>query len=612
MKSVKLSTQTITKKYSQFDQINGSHPLKEQVPQAYVEYQVRSKKGGRVHFFNFDLAQEMGVLEANHPLELDQDLVAKILETFSLQIINEWDIAYQTKIHPEEIKPQTYMATRYLQLQHPGKKGKTSGDGRSIWNGVFQGKKGLWDISSCGTGSTKLSPAVNIYKRFFKTGDPFISYGCGCSEVTEGIETLFFSEALARNQLKTERVLAIIEYDKGLAITVRAYPNLIRPSHFFCHLKQNNYLALKSLLDYYIQREQINGNYPKELEESKKYGHFLKRVSENFARTAATFEDEYIFCWLDWDGDNILMDGGIIDYGSIRQFGLFHSEYRYDDVERFSTTLTEQKKKARYIVQCFIQLVDYLESGKKKNLSHFKNHPLLQNFESSFQDQKRKNLLRKFGFSETLQSQLPLLHSKELDRFASIFYYFESAKSSRGSYKVADGITRDAIHSMRDVLRELPQLYLARGKKIEPQEFNQIIRSSYAKKVDIELTAQRLKKIDEFQECYWGLLAKVSALTNKSRDKILLEVTMRSSVINKYDRVTGDSITHMTHKIAKARPKLSPIELVHLSRAFSDYQTLDPQKSVNEEILLERAKDQTKLSLLEGLMAIVRECREGL
>jgi len=35
---------------------------------------------------------------------------------------------------------------------------------------------------------------------------------------------------------------------------------------------------------------------------------------------AAVLEEEYIFNWLAWDGDNLLASGAILDYGSIRQF----------------------------------------------------------------------------------------------------------------------------------------------------------------------------------------------------------------------------------------------------------------------------------------------------
>ena len=83
--------------------------------------------------------------------------------------------------------------------------------------------------------------------------------------------------------------------------------------------------------------------------------HLAERVAIDFARAAATFEHEYIFCWLDWDGDNCLTNGGILDYGSVRQFGLFHREYRFDDGPRWSTSIVEQRNKARYIVQTFAQ-----------------------------------------------------------------------------------------------------------------------------------------------------------------------------------------------------------------------------------------------------------------
>src|SRR5690606_31988004 len=98
---------------------------------------------------------------------------------------------------------------------------------RTIWNGTVEHQGVTWDISSCGTGGTRLSPACNINKKFYQTGDPSISYGCGYAEVSEGMETLIFSEVLNQNKFRTERLLAIIEFDKGLSINVRAYSNLL-------------------------------------------------------------------------------------------------------------------------------------------------------------------------------------------------------------------------------------------------------------------------------------------------------------------------------------------------------------------------------------------------
>lgn len=603
------SDETVKKTYTAFSKLNGEHPFKTQVPEGRVEYQARYRKGGKVAFFNFVVAKEMGLIPKEHSEELNPELEKEILQTFSLTIINEWDIENKIKIPEGDIYPHTYMATRYLQLQHPDKTGKTSGDGRTIWNGTVRNNGITWDVSSCGTGGTRLSPACNINKKFYQTGDPSISYGCGLSEVGEGLETLFFSEVLGKNGFKTERVLAIIEFDKGISINVRANPNLIRPSHFFSHLKQGNYTGLKQVADYYIQRQIYNKVWAQTTFKSdkEKYSYLAEQVARNFAETSARFEDEYIFCWLDWDGDNILMDGGIIDYGSIRQFGLFHAEYRYDDVQRFSTTILEQRQKARYIVQCFAQIADFLSTKKKKSLSQFRRHAVIQLFDQHFLDCKHRNLLQKMGFKRAHQDYLLKEHLPLIIKFKKAFSYFERAKSKRGVYKVADGINRDAIFCMRDILRELPQIYLSRAEFLSPKEFIEICKSSYAKRSDLKITPIRMKQINRYQTYYMSLIDTVVATLGQSKSQFLLEITMRSSVINKYDRVTGDSISYIVEKVQKLRPKLKAEELYHLSQHFSDYQTLDPdQKKKNVE------GHPRQKNIMQNLYSIVRECREGL
>lgn len=595
--------------YGAFNRINGEHPFKTQVPKGRVEYKARYKKGGKVAFFNFELAKEMGLIPKSHAHELNPELEREILETFSLVIINEYDVENNIKFPEDEIHSHTYMATRYLQLQHPDKSGRTSGDGRSIWNGTVRNNGLTWDISSCGTGATKLSPASNINKIFYQTGDPSISYGCGLSEVGEGLETLFFSEVLHKNGFKSERILAILEYEKGLGINVRANPNLIRPSHFFNHLKQGNYETLKQVADYYMARQFENKAWaPQSFKNDKeKYTFLAKEVAKAFAETSAKFEDEYIFCWLDWDGDNILMDGGIIDYGSIRQFGLFHAEYRYDDVQRFSTTILEQRQKARYIVQCFAQVADFLTTGKKKSLSQFRKHDILKLFDSHFEDSKDRHLIQKIGFNKA-QQEILLKKSRGLVRkFRKTFSYFERSKSKRGVYKVADGINRDAIFCMRDILREFPQLYLTRQEILKHAEFNEVIKSSYAKRSDLKLTAPRKRQIDRFQKYYLDLVTVVEKECQVDRSQLMLELTMRSSIINKYDRVTGDSISYIVQKVQKLRPKLNAIELYQLAQEFSSYQNLDPDKKKVVQTIPPRHKN-----IMQNLYSIVRECREGL
>ncbi len=598
--------------YSQFAKLNGEHPLQKAVSDSYVPYKVRSKGGGKVLFFNFELAKIMGFIPDSHPDQLNDELVEHILNTFSVTIVNEYDQINKIPYPKKSIRENDYMATRYLQIQHASRVGKTSGDGRSVWNGAITHKGVSWDVSSCGTGATCLSPATSKFNKFFKTGDPSISYGCGCSEKDEGIGALFFSEIFHRNNLPTERVLAIIEYKNGLAINVRAHTNLLRPSHFFLHLKQNNLPSLKGMMDYYIDRQEESGvweNVPKT--SSARYKFFLDQVMQTFSKMAAQFEDEYIFCWLDWDGDNILMDGGIIDYGSVRQFGLYHSEYRYDDVERFSTSITEQKKKSRYIVQGFAQVVDYILSGTKKNIKDFSKDKVLKKFDESFEYWKNRNLLQKIGFSDKQIFSLVKNDFSKVTEFRKVFSYFERTKSKKGKRKVEDGISWDAIFCMRDILRELPQLLLSRMEKqlfhLSNDEFIGILKSNYATAEDMVHHSYRNRKIQEFQELYIELLLIVSNRDKIAISRLLLETSMRSSVINKYDRVTGDSIGNIVDRVLNVKPRLAVEEIYQLMRDFSSYQHLDPQKKREKSSFSKKHK-----RIVRDMVEIVKYFREGL
>ncbi len=564
--------------YSKFNKINGQHPLQNSCPDSFIFYRVRTREKGSVAAFNFDLAKEIGLISSDHPEVLTEELTQIIIDTFGIVIINEYDIENEIEFPKEEIRPHMYMATRYLQMQHPNKQGKTSGDGRSIWNGQVSHGGRTFDISSCGTGATKLSPATSISGKNFQTGSPDVSYGCGYSEVDEGFVSLFFSEVLHKNRIDTERVLGVLEFPGGFSINIRVHENLLRPSHFFNHLKQGNYNALRDITNYYIEKEISNGNWPDAPKTTKaRYRYLLQKLTETFAEMAANFENEYLFCWLEWDGDNILMDGSIIDYGSVRQFGLYHDEYRYDDVEKFSTTIKEQKAKAKYIIQSFAQAIDFLITKDKKNLQEFKTNSILNNFEEIFNNKKNSTILHKIGLKPTWVNKLMQNDIATIEEFRDLFSYFEKTKSSAGLYELPDGITRDAIFCMRDILRELPQLLLSRNENISAIEFIEIIKSSYANEVDLELTSYREEKIKNFQNTYCKIIDLVAHHFKLSTTRILLEVTMRSSIINKYDRVTGDSISKIVELVLKHKKSLKVEGIFSLLKDIVSYQNLNPE-----------------------------------
>jgi hypothetical protein len=106
----------------------------------------------------------------------------------------------------------------------------------------------------------------------------------------------------------------------------------------FRYLKQGRHQELKASVDYFIDREIENGFWQVP-DGAKRYGKALDYFARSYAKLAALLEEEYIFNWLSWDGDNMLASGAVLDYGSIRQFAAKHDKYRFKDVagrERWS------------------------------------------------------------------------------------------------------------------------------------------------------------------------------------------------------------------------------------------------------------------------------------
>ena len=329
--SVQLPFLIPTHMYEKFKEVDGRHPWRSVSPDGYVDYQARYRPHGRVLFFNFPLAKEMGLIPPDHPASINKDLEQAILDTFSLQIINEYDLQQGKKYPPETIKPHPYMATRYLQTQHRNRQGKTSGDGRSIWNGYLKSQNLVFDISSRGTGATILSPGAQSAKGFVATGDYGEGYSSGLADLDEMLGSAVMSEIFYRQGIPTERCLAVIGFPDTSAIGVRTAPNLIRPAHLFRYLKQGRHAELKASVDYFIDREVENGFWEIPAKPGERYDKALDYFARSYAKLAALLEEEYIFNWLSWDGDNMLASGAVLDYGSIRQFAAKHDKYRFKD-----------------------------------------------------------------------------------------------------------------------------------------------------------------------------------------------------------------------------------------------------------------------------------------
>ena len=597
-----------SEEYSNFKLIDGSHPFKEAAPLCYVDYQARVRHGGKVSWFNFELARKMGLISATHANELNAELETMILDTFSMIIINEHDIIHGKKYPEHEIKKGRYMATRYLQLQHKSKQGVTSGDGRSVWNGHVKHDGVTWDISSCGTGATCLSPATDKHGKFFKTGDKEVSYGCGYSKLHEGLLDVIFSEVLAARGVRTERILAVIEYPGSFAVTVRAGQNLFRPSHFFNHIKQGRIDRLKSVLDFYIDRQIQNKVFPSDLSAKDKYHYFLRWVSERFAEASARFEEDYLFCWIDWDGDNIMADGGIIDFGSVRQFGIFHHEYRFDDDERWSTNIKEQKIKARYTVQVFAQCVDAVINQSKRGLESFENSSACQLFDRSFKRYKSKFLLERLGFSSHFSEEVAQKNPGWFRLLQQSFYHLEMKKSSSGVIKVPDGKTWIPLYNMRSFSRDLISNALKdheEGMQLAKLSLKVSTLPAKFNKLDHTTLNDHVERI--LKSCRIGLTS--SQKSKLDQENSAEKISERAWSQNHPQRITGDGACIVAEYIQRKRSGVSRDVIYQLVQMF----VLDQVRGGVVDMDLGRLPDARTVAVMTSkINKILKSYREGL
>jgi uncharacterized protein YdiU (UPF0061 family) len=591
--------------YSAFNQLDGSHPWQQLIPEGFVGYPVKKLKRSKILYFNFALAKEMGLIPESHPLRLNGKLEQKVLDTFAIQIINEYDQHILKKKFSKQEK--THMATRYLQLQHPDKSGRTSGDGRSIWNGLIRHRGVSWDVSSRGTGVTKLAPGTVRAGCFLKTGGEKYGYGCGTADIDELFGSLMMSEIFHRQGISTERVLAIIETGKGRGIGVRASPCLFRPAHLLGFLKQNRYDSLKRAFDFVIDRQIENGDWDISLTDPARFSKVTRFIATDFAKSVARWELDHIFVWLAWDGDNVLINGGIIDYGSVRQFGLRHDKYRYDDSDRLSTSLSEQKAQARLIIQSFLQASDFLETGRKKPLMRFAKHSTIKFFDSEFEKFKLQHFLYRIGF--TKRQWLFLEKTKLVQEFYSDFIYFEKVKTKRKPAKLPDGYNKPAIFNMRKFLFLLPKALLKRRlKPLSTLNLFSAMKSETASVRDLKWLKKYEAKLLRLQRNYLEMITQLPG----DKFQNLQTVARRSSIINQPDRITGNSIDIGVKELLSWKQKgMRPNQIQSIIEAFIEGQVLVPQEdrqATGGEVL----KLPVYNRYLNSLMTIVFEYMEDI
>jgi hypothetical protein len=413
-----------------------------------------------------------------------------------------------------------------------------------------------------------------------KPGNEEFGYGCGLAEIDELYSSTMMSEILHNTGYKTERMLVVIEHPGGYGIGVRAGANLFRPAHLFMHLKQGNYSALKRATDFVIQRQVDNGEWDINPKSTKKYNYMLDALTDEFAEFTAHLERDYIFAWLDWDGDNVLVNAGIIDYGSIRQFGVRHDQYRYDDIERYSTNLNEQKGKAKLMVQVFCQLTDYLNHKERRPLKEFSNHPMIKKFEEAYEYYILERFLFQLGLDKKLRKKLLLKRRSTIENLYQTFYKLETLKTHQPKYFVEDGINRPPRLNMRKFITLIASDFLLNQKinKTTEELYHECLIEEHFDK-DREISYHLKNNIEEFIINYKGLMSFL--IKDKENDLKIVnkkQTLNRIKMINSPKRITGNALVFIVNELLEKKQKnYQQKEIQDIMEKFIVDQSLNPE-----------------------------------
>ena len=93
-------------------------------------------------------------------------------------------------------------------------------------------------------------------------------------------------------------------------------------------------------------------------------------------------------------------------------------------------------------------------------------------------------------------------------------------------------------------------------------------------------TPARLRHAREFQRLYMHLIDRAARRTHRPVRETLERVAERSAVINRYARITGDSVSWVVRTLLRHRREMAPTVFIDIMNRFIDAQVLDPDRGL--------------------------------
>jgi hypothetical protein len=175
---------------------------------------------------------------------------------------------------------------------------------------------------------------------------------------------------------------------------------------------------------------------------------------------------------------------------------------------------------------------------------------------------------------------------------------------------VADGINWNAVFSSRDLLRRLPRR-LHENQPLAARDILEMAYSSYATRKDRRPTAHRLRQARQFLRSYLDLLDTAATISKQPSRRLLATVRRRSALINRYARITGDSITHAATALLKTRQQISSSAWHRIIENFIEDQILVPELRATRQTARPPVRGANR-ALLDELRELNEMFRHGL
>jgi hypothetical protein len=278
-----------------------------------------------------------------------------------------------------------------------------------------------------------------------------------------------------------------------------------------------------------------------------------------------------------------------------------------------STSIPEQRRKARQIVQRFVQIRELLLHGRAPALDSLRRDEDLLLFDQEFETHRRRLFLRQLGLAKRDIEAALREEPGWMDGLMRLHRRLERRRSSRGEQRVPDGLTWNAVYCMRDVLRELPAKLLAQeapgSERISPEAFYRIALSNYASRADRGASPYRKRIALDYQRHYLQAIRWLAQRRRCRPQTALSAIRAAAEARNPQARMTGDGLTHATRRLTGNRKRLAPEEAYRLVQAFADFQEREPTGGPPSPLDDERPLVRR---IHRDLLALAEEYREGL